>query len=51
MPRRPALTACTADAGTLLACAALAVAPATAQPGSRLPVGAGPCPPDAVALG
>lgn len=51
MPRRPALTAFTAAAGSLLACAALAVAPATAQPGSRLPIGAGQCPPDAVALG
>lgn len=51
MRRRPALTAFTAIAATLLACAPMTSAPATAHPGSRLPEGAGPCPPDAVALG
>jgi len=50
MPRRPALTTLAA-AGSLLACAVLASAPSIAAPGSRLPAGAGPCPPDAVALG
>lgn len=52
MPRRTALTRHSTIASVALTCAAFVAAPpAAGHPGSHLPPGAGPCPPNAVALG